>query len=136
MRLRTLGILGNVLSGGCPTSTQDILLNIKNRQRCIEVADYGPANPRLSNDEYWQRLAKHWRIKTSEAKTMRCGNCAAFEVTSKIKDCIARGIGQHGVDPYDTVVAGQLGYCRFFDFKCAASRTCRAWVVGGPIKDK
>jgi hypothetical protein len=26
-----------------------------------------------------------------------------------------------------------LGYCEAFDFKCAASRTCDAWVVGGPI---
>jgi hypothetical protein len=25
-----------------------------------------------------------------------------------------------------------LGYCEIFDFKCAASRTCDAWVVGGP----
>jgi len=22
-----------------------------------------------------------------------------------------------------------LGYCEIFDFKCAASRTCSAWVV-------
>jgi hypothetical protein len=27
---------------------------------------------------------------------------------------------------------GRLGYCEIFDFKCAASRTCDAWVVGGP----
>jgi hypothetical protein len=34
----------------------------------------------------------------------------------------------------DVIEAGELGYCRFLKFKCAAARTCDAWVVGGPIK--
>ena len=28
------------------------------------------------------------------------------------------------------IEAGDLGYCEIFDFKCAASRTCDAWVAG------
>jgi hypothetical protein len=47
--------------------------------------------------------------------------------------CIAAGIGNEGIDPYDMVAAGHLGYCEMFKFKCAAGRTCDAWVVGGPI---
>jgi hypothetical protein len=39
-------------------------------------------------------------------------------------------------DAWDTIEAGKLGYCTFLKFKCAGSRTCDAWVVGGPIKDK
>jgi hypothetical protein len=31
--------------------------------------------------------------------------------------------------------AGDLGFCEIFDFKCAAKRTCAAWIVGGPITD-
>jgi hypothetical protein len=27
------------------------------------------------------------------------------------------------------IEAGDLGYCEIFDFKCASSRTCAAWVV-------
>lgn len=122
--------------GACPPATQDIGLNLKNRGKCIRVANYGPANPRLPNESYWAQLAKTWGVPPSEAKTMRCANCAAFDVTSHIKDCIAQGIGRDGIDPQDTIVAAELGYCRFFHFKCAASRTCSAWVVGGPIKDK
>jgi hypothetical protein len=38
-------------------------------------------------------------------------------------------------DPFDVIKAGELGYCRFLKFKCAAARTCDAWVVGGPITD-
>jgi hypothetical protein len=26
-----------------------------------------------------------------------------------------------------------LGFCELFDFKCAATRTCNAWLIGGPI---
>jgi hypothetical protein len=49
-------------------------------------------------------------------------------------DCIANGIND--VNEWDTIEAGDLGYCEAFDFKCAASRTCDAWVVGGPIVDE
>jgi len=35
-------------------------------------------------------------------------------------------------DPWGTIKLADLGYCEIFDFKCAASRTCDAWVVGGP----
>ena len=31
------------------------------------------------------------------------------------------------------IKVGEIGYCRFLKFKCAAARTCQAWVSGGPI---
>jgi hypothetical protein len=72
-----------------------------------------------------------------DAKTALCGNCAAFDETSKMLDCIAKGIGtEPGSDPASTIDAGTLGYCKFLKFKCAAKRTCDAWVEGGPITDK
>ena len=79
-----------------------------------------------------------WQLDTvEEAKQSRCGNCAAFDQTKKTLNCIAMGIGsdEGSEDPFDVIKAGQLGYCRFLKFKCAAKRTCDAWVVGGPIKD-
>lgn len=39
------------------------------------------------------------------------------------------------LEAWDTVDAGKLGYCTMLKFKCAGSRTCNAWVTGGPIKD-
>jgi hypothetical protein len=52
-------------------------------------------------------------------------------------ECIAKGIGDEG-DPWAVIDAGDLGYCEIFDFKCAASRTCSAWVVDeeGESKDE
>jgi len=125
---------GIINQPACPKATLDIEENLKNRQKCIDVALYGPANPRLANDVYWKRLASIWGISPNEAKTMRCANCGFFDIKPSTIECIRKGIGRDGVDPQDSVVAAELGYCRAFRFKCAASRTCSAWVTGGPIR--
>ena len=117
----------------CPVATQDIKTNLKNRQTAIDVAHYGPLNPNLPNDEYWTAKGKQFNTTANAAKQSRCANCAFFNVSQKIKDCIAQGIGNE-LDPYNVINAGDLGYCEAFDFKCASQRTCDAWVVGGPIK--
>jgi hypothetical protein len=124
----------------CPLPTRNVMLNLMNRQNAIDVAMYGPMNPSEPNDEYWQGLADVWEIPVEDVRESRCGNCAAFDVTSRMKDCIADGIesGTTGgtTDPMDVVDAGDLGYCRVFRFKCAAARTCSAWIEGGPITDE
>ena len=118
----------------CPPATQNIALNLKNRKRAIQMAAYGPANPALKNTMFWREKAEVFGGTVAEAQTMRCGNCAAFNVSPRMQSCIAQGIGEEGIDPYDMIDAGQLGYCEMFKFKCAAARTCDAWVVGGPIR--
>lgn len=126
--------LGLIQTPACPKATLDVAENLKNRQKCIQIAMYGPANPRLANNDYWSKIANLWGTPIDTAKTMRCGNCAAFDVKPKTIECIKLGLGRDGIDPQETVVAAELGYCRMFHFKCAASRTCSAWVVGGPIR--
>ena len=115
----------------CPLPTQDVTLNLKNRAKAITAAAYGPENPDLSNTAYWKKKADTWDVTIADAKQSRCGNCAAFNVQDAIKECIAKGIGMEA-DPWGTIELADLGYCEIFDFKCAASRTCDAWVVGGP----
>ncbi len=121
-------------SEGCPPATSDIAINLDNRKNAIDTAMYGPLNPTEPNDEYWQALADEWSVDTETAKKQRCGNCAVFIQTPKMLDCIASGLGnEEGNDAWGSIEAGDLGYCETFDFKCAASRTCRAWVAGGPV---
>ncbi len=115
----------------CPLATQDITVNLKNRAKAITSAKYGPENPNLPNTPFWKRKAETWDVSVEDAKESRCGNCAAFNVSEDIKECIAQGIGKEA-DPWGTIELAELGYCEIFDFKCAASRTCDAWVVGGP----
>jgi len=113
----------------CPVATQDITVNLKNRGKAINSAEYGPENPALPNKQFWMKKADSWEVSEKDAKTCLCGNCAAFNQEKSMLDCIAKGIGDEG-DPWAMIEAGDLGYCEIFDFKCAASRTCDAWVAG------
>lgn len=121
----------------CPPATQDITLNLKNRQKAIDEYGYGPLNPDMPNQKFWMAKQAEWNLDSpDEAKSSLCGNCAAFDQREDTLDCIAQGIGsdQGAEDP--TIDAGDLGYCRFLKFKCASRRTCDAWVTGGPLVDK
>jgi hypothetical protein len=118
----------------CPEATQNIKLNIENRQKAIDEANYGPINPNEPNEDYWKAKADQFKGNIEEAKKALCGNCAFFYRTPQILKCIADGLGEE-VDPYEAIKAGEIGYCDAFDFKCAANRTCSAWVGGGPITE-
>jgi len=120
----------------CPVATQDIQVNLKNRQNAIDNVGYGPLNPQEPNEEFWQEKADKWKTTPEEAKTSLCGNCVFFVRTPKMLDCIASGLEQGDSSQADADAAidqAELGYCEALDFKCAASRTCNAWAVGGPI---
>jgi hypothetical protein len=127
-----------LLKASCPTATQDVRTNLKNRKKAIDDASYGPLNPSEPNKAYWDGIAAEWSVSVEEAKKQRCGNCAAFIQTSAMKECITGGLAQGDTreTAWDVTDAGELGYCEAFDFKCASARTCRAWISGGPITDK
>jgi hypothetical protein len=148
----------------CPVATQNIEVNLAHRQKAIDEYGYGPLNPNNPNIKFWKKKAEEWQLDSmEEAKSSRCNNCAAFNITSRMLNCIEKGITSGEVevpvaegeestasvvepetddtegaakDAWDTIEAGKLGYCTFLKFKCAGSRTCNAWIVGGPIKDK
>jgi hypothetical protein len=120
----------------CPPATQDISLNLQNRQICVNKANYGPANPELDNPDFWQKKADLFKTSVEEAKTMRCANCAAFIIKDKMKKCIEKGICEEDINEAAKIVdLANLGYCELFDFKCAGSRTCDAWITGGPLSN-
>lgn len=120
----------------CPIATTDVAVNIRNRQKAIETAGYGPLNPSEQNSKFWQKKADRWDVDIIDAKKQKCGNCAVFIKTPEMLDCIESGLakgGELGNSAWDVIDAADLGYCEAFDFKCAAARTCDAWVAGGPI---
>ena len=120
----------------CPIATHNIHVNLKHRDKAFKEYGYGPANPELENSAFWNDKANEWQTDIEQAKSMRCGNCSAFIQTSEMLKCI-----HDGIDPdsegyaQDVMDSAKLGYCELFDFKCAADRTCSAWLVGGPITD-
>jgi hypothetical protein len=122
----------------CPPATQDIVLNIENRQNAIDAVGYGPLNPDEANTEFWQDKADRWKITPVEASKSICGNCVFFDRRPKTLDCIETGIAEGGSgdeSAWGAIDQAELGYCTALDFKCAASRTCNAWAAGGPITE-
>lgn len=117
----------------CPIATQDIHVNLKNRDKAFKEYGYGPANPELPNNAFWNDKANEWQTDLKQAKSMRCGNCAAFIQTPEMLQCIKNGIDPEEGYAEDVMNTANLGFCELFDFKCAADRTCSAWLVGGPI---
>ncbi len=125
-----LNVLNNIK---CPEATQDSHVNLENRQEAIEEYGYGPPDPSKPNESFWEKKMEMWGVENFEdIKDMRCGNCAAFNVSPSILKCIEKGLGDES-DPYATIEAGKLGYCQMYKFKCASKRTCDSWITGGPI---
>lgn len=110
----------------CPVATQNLKANTTNRNAAIkaEHIQYGPLN--LSDESYWERLAEHWNTTVDVAKKSLCGNCAAFDVSPRMEDCMPGEVQ----DP-----SGRLGYCWMHKFKCHSARTCYTWAAGGPITE-
>jgi hypothetical protein len=84
------------------------------------------SNP--NNYKFWVEKAMLWGNKDIRAvMSARCGNCIMFDDSPKMIECIKSGIFGDQPDTHD--VTGDLGYCVALKFKCAASRTCDAWVT-------
>ena len=109
----------------CPPATQDLKLNTKNRDATIKQYNYGPLNVDEPGD-YWEKIAEYWKTTEKAAKKSLCGNCVAFDISPRMKDCL----------PGDTFDEdGELGYCWMHHFKCHSARSCRTWAKGGPITE-
>jgi hypothetical protein len=126
------GYIAPALFAECFPATQDVELNLKNRQNAIDKAMYGPLDIKNPGD-YWDKIAERWKVDVETAKGEICGNCAFFDVKQQTLDCIAEGIGDSEAE--NILELGSLGYCHAFSFKCNANRSCLAHVDGGPIKD-
>lgn len=121
----------------CPAATLNVHINVKNRQHAIDEYLYGPANPHEPGD-HWKKLAKIWNIDEKTSQTMKCENCAAFDVSDKMRSCIEKGIvgEEDAVDAMATINKADLGYCNLLHFKCAGSRSCALWLTNGPLDNK
>lgn len=123
------------VASACPTATLDVEENSKNRNWTIDKFAYGPLNPACPDPGFWEAKAETWNTDVAHAQTARCGNCAAFDQSPKLLDCIRQGINEvKAADPENVMELADLGYCQLFKFKCAAARTCDAWLYGGPIR--
>ena len=120
----TFGLF-KALANACPLPTRNLELNTRNRNRAIEEKhiQYGPLN--LDDEVYWARVAKFWKTTVQVAKKSRCGNCVAFDISSRMEECMPGKTSDKD---------GRLGFCWMHHFKCHSARVCYTWAKGGPIK--
>ena len=111
----------------CPLPTQDLELNTQNRDSAIKAdyIKYGPLNVDEPGD-FWKKIAAKWKTTEKAAKSSLCGNCAAFDISPGMKECMPGELSDKD---------GELGYCWMHHFKCHSARTCTTWAKGGPIKE-
>jgi hypothetical protein len=111
----------------CPIATQNLEINTKNRDKAIQAdyIEYGPLNVDKPGD-YWEHLADHWKTDVEAAKASTCGNCIAFDISPRMKECMPGETSDND---------GELGYCWMHHFKCHSARSCYTWAKGGPIKE-
>ena len=118
-------------SDACPEATQNLELNLENRQAALDDKMYGPANPALDeengNAEFWQKYAEKFNARVENVMTKRCANCTFFDRTDSVLECIATGIGDDPA-PETAIMGGERGYCQALDFKCASQRVCVVWA--------
>ena len=107
----------------CPTATQDLEVNTKNRDATIKKFNYGPLNVDEPGN-YWVDIAEYWDTTEEAAKKSLCENCVAFDISPRMKDCMPGKTSDKD---------GELGYCWMHHFKCHSARTCHTWAKGGPI---
>ena len=140
----------------CPPASQDVKLNTKNRNATRDKHDYGPMNPLAVSKGYWSAMARKWKGATpKEAAGMRCGNCIAFDYSSRMLECMPISKDQYlksgskdAMDLADMTMIGKdakdlpnfpdeayvgFGYCWMHHFKCHSARSCDTWAGGGPI---
>ena len=103
MRFR-IRIVGSEKKMSCPRATQDLKYNTNMRDKAIKAdyIQYGPLN--LADEEYYVRLAEHWKTTPDVAKKSKCANCAAFDITPQMIEC--GGANKEGT----------VGYCKMHDF--------------------
>ena len=123
--MRDLIALVEAAESNCPLATQDLELNTKNRDESIRAdhIQYGPLNVDVPGD-YWKDIAEHWNTTEEAAKASLCSNCAAFDISPRMLECMPGELEDED---------GYLGYCWMHKFKCHSARTCRTWAAGGPI---
>ena len=79
------------VSDTCHNTTVDIEENSKNRNWTIDNFGYGPLNPDVPDPGFWEKKVDLWNSDLETVKTARCGNCAAFDQTNQIMDCMGKG---------------------------------------------
>ena len=125
MSLRAQSFLGKQVTQiqeACPSAIGNIRENSYNQSKAVNEVGYGPLDLDVVEPGFWEAKANERNTDIATAQTMLCGNCAAFDQSEKIMQCLQQqSNAEYALD-------NDLGYCQALDFTCTAQRTCDAWM--------
>lgn len=126
----------------CPLALTDNELNVQNHLKTIEEHGLGPADPTVSNDEFWQDKATKWQTTEGDARAKLCMNCEHYLATTEIYDWITEGPALNlkasalPLTPkWKDVESRPVAFCTLYEITCSPLRTCDSQEPGGPMDD-
>jgi hypothetical protein len=120
----------------CPVGTMYEQVNLQNHLYAIDLAEYGPADPRQPNTEFWQNKMKIWDVNEGTAIMRVCTSCFYANKSPEMQDCIIEGPGGEFKEsdlPNNPVWSEIDGlptyYCTRWNMTVNPLRTCNGWVA-------
>jgi hypothetical protein len=118
----------------CPIEAQYKEVNLSNHLMAIKLANLGPADPRQPSTLYWGDKMALWRVEEGVARSQLCMNCAHYDNSPEMLECIKLGEGgtlkpsELPVEPRWADIQGMpVGICTRWNITCSALRTCDNW---------
>lgn len=98
--------------------------NDKNMKFVLDNYNLGPLKTSINpndNKEYWDKMARFWKVTPEVARARLCANCEYYDNT----ESMMLQMNKIPLNKYD-MDGGGRGYCCKFDFICHNLRTCSA----------
>lgn len=118
----------------CPVGTMYKEINLANHMAAVEYANYGPADTRESNPEFWKKKQDLWEVQEGVARMRVCASCHHHDRTPETQDCIIEGPGgefQESDLPMNPVWVDVVGtpvwYCKRWNMTINPTRVCDQW---------
>lgn len=127
----------------CPVGTMYKEINVVNHMAAIQYANYGPADPRESNPEFWKSKQDLWEVSEGQARMRVCASCRHHDRTPETQDCIIEGpVGEFQeqdlpLNPVWKDVEGTpVWYCTRWNMTINPTRICDQWEPEGEDEDE
>ena len=126
----------------CPVGTMYPDVNLSNHLASIQYANYGPAEARDSNPEFWAAKQELWGVSEGQARMRVCASCHYHDREPETLDCVIEGPtgdwseSQLPVTPKFTDVDGMpVWYCKRWNMTISPIRVCDQWESEGGHDD-
>lgn len=118
----------------CPVGTMYQDVNLSNHLAAIQYANYGPAEARDSNSEFWAAKQELWGVSEGQARMRVCASCHHHDREPETLDCVIEGRAgdwseaELPVTPKFADVEGMpVWYCKRWNMTISPIRVCDHW---------